>query len=94
MALSAGTVISGYRIEAVLGSGGMGTVYRAAHPSLPRSDALKILSAELSATPDFRTRFIREADLAATRAACDAGSGPDARRYPRRVAHGVRVSRH
>jgi eukaryotic-like serine/threonine-protein kinase len=66
MALSAGTVISGYRIEAVLGSGGMGTVYRAAHPSLPRSDALKILSAELSATPDFRTRFIREADLAAT----------------------------
>jgi serine/threonine protein kinase len=66
MALSVGTEISGYRIEAVLGSGGMGTVYRAAHPSLPRSDALKILSAELSATPDFRTRFIREADLAAT----------------------------
>ncbi len=66
MALSAGTVISGYRIEAVLGSGGMGTVYRAAHPSLPRSDALKVLSTELSATPDFRTRFIREADLAAT----------------------------
>ncbi len=66
MPLSAGTVISGYRIEAVLGSGGMGTVYRAAHPSLPRSDALKVLSTELSATPDFRTRFIREADLAAT----------------------------
>jgi eukaryotic-like serine/threonine-protein kinase len=44
----------------------MGTVYRAAHPSLPRSDALKILSAELSQNPDFRARFIREADLAAT----------------------------
>jgi serine/threonine-protein kinase len=66
MALSVGTIISGYRIEAVLTSGGMGTVYRAAHPSLPRSDALKLLSAELSQNPDFRARFIREADLAAT----------------------------
>ncbi|MBV9515949.1 MAG: protein kinase [Mycobacteriaceae bacterium] len=66
MPLPMGTIISGYRIEAVLGSGGMGTVYRAAHPSLPRSDALKILSAELSQNPDFRARFIREADLAAT----------------------------
>ena len=66
MPLAVGTLISGYRIEAVLGSGGMGTVYRAAHPSLPRSDALKILSAELSQNPDFRARFTREADLAAS----------------------------
>jgi serine/threonine protein kinase len=66
MALSVGTVVAGYTIEAVLGSGGMGTVYRAAHPSLPRSDALKILSEEFSRDDEIRSRFQREADLAAT----------------------------
>ncbi len=66
MVLSAGTLVSGYRIEKVLGSGGMGTVYLAANPVLPRRDALKILSSELSHDPAFRTRFLREADLAAT----------------------------
>ena len=66
MALPPGTTIAGYRIEEKLGAGGMGTVYRAAHRSLPRHDALKILSAELSHDDQFRSRFIREADLAAT----------------------------
>lgn len=66
MVLRAGTVISGYRIEKVLGSGGMGTVYLAANPVLPRRDALKVLSSELSQDPAFRARFLREADLAAT----------------------------
>ncbi|MCV7104961.1 serine/threonine-protein kinase [Mycolicibacterium chitae] len=60
-----GTVIAGYTIERKLGAGGMGTVYLARHPSLPRSDALKVLSAEFSADPQFRARFRREADLAA-----------------------------
>ena len=50
--LSAGSVVAGYRIERVLGSGGMGEVYLAAHPSLPRYDALKVLNAELSGDPD------------------------------------------
>ncbi len=66
MAFSVGTVVSGYAIEGVLGSGGMGTVYRARNPSLPRSDALKVLSAELSRDPQFKARFSREAELAAT----------------------------
>jgi eukaryotic-like serine/threonine-protein kinase len=66
MPLSPGTILARYRIERALGSGGMGTVYLARHPSLPRSDALKVLSAELSQDPQFRARFIREADLAAT----------------------------
>jgi serine/threonine protein kinase/ABC-type Fe3+-hydroxamate transport system substrate-binding protein len=64
MALSVGTVFAGYTIEAVAGSGGMGTVYRAAHPRLPRSDALKILSEEYSRDEQIRRRFLREADVA------------------------------
>lgn len=66
MTLAPGTVLAGYTIERVLGSGGMGTVYLARHRTLPRSDALKVLSAELSRDQEFRARFIREADLAAT----------------------------
>lgn len=44
--------------------GGMGVVYLVANPELPRRDALKVLSAELSRDPDFRARFTREADVA------------------------------
>jgi serine/threonine protein kinase len=57
MALDVGTVVAGYTIEGVLGAGGMGTVYRARNPTLPRSDALKVLSAELSQDDQFRARF-------------------------------------
>lgn len=64
MALSPGTIVGGYRIERVLGAGGMGTVYLAKHPSLPRKDALKVLSADLSSNSEFRARFEREANLA------------------------------
>ncbi len=44
----------------------MGEVYLAQHPRLPRRDALKVLPAETSANGEFRERFNREADLAAT----------------------------
>jgi eukaryotic-like serine/threonine-protein kinase len=60
-----GTVIGGYRIERVLGGGGMGTVYSVAHPRLPRRDALKVLAREHGADPEFRARFLREAELLA-----------------------------
>jgi serine/threonine-protein kinase len=63
--LTIGSVVAGYRIERVLGLGGMGSVYLAANPTLPRLDALKVLSAELSRDDDFRARFVREADVAA-----------------------------
>ncbi|MEU4812038.1 serine/threonine-protein kinase [Nocardia fluminea] len=65
MVMSHGTIVGGYRVQRVLGAGGMGTVYLAKHPSLPRMDALKVLSAELSRDPEFRARFEREANLAA-----------------------------
>ncbi|MFI9506394.1 serine/threonine-protein kinase [Nocardia sp. NPDC052566] len=65
MAMSPGTIVGGYRVQRVLGAGGMGTVYLAKHPSLPRMDALKVLSTELSQDREFRARFEREANLAA-----------------------------
>ncbi|PXX66531.1 serine/threonine-protein kinase [Nocardia tenerifensis] len=65
MAISPGTIVGGYRVQRVLGAGGMGTVYLAKHPSLPRMDALKVLSGELSNDHEFRARFEREANLAA-----------------------------
>lgn len=63
--LTSGSVFAGYRIERVLGAGGMGTVYLARSRDLPRYDAVKVLSPELSRDPDFRARFLREAEVAA-----------------------------
>jgi serine/threonine protein kinase, bacterial len=65
MPLNAGETFAGFRIVRLLGSGGMGEVYLAEHPRLPRRDALKVLPAEFSADTDYRERFVREADLAA-----------------------------
>lgn len=60
-----GTDFAGYTIVRCLGSGGMGEVYVARHPRLPRQDALKVLRPEMSANEEFRERFLREADLTA-----------------------------
>jgi serine/threonine-protein kinase len=65
MSLDAGQAFAGYTILRVLGSGGMGRVYLAAHPRLPRQDALKVLPTEVTADPQYRERFDREAELAA-----------------------------
>jgi serine/threonine protein kinase, bacterial len=65
MPLPGGVVFAGYTVVRLLGSGGMGEVYLVEHPRLPRRDALKILPADVSADPEFRARFNREADLAA-----------------------------
>ncbi|TWS23757.1 protein kinase [Tsukamurella sputi] len=61
----AGTVIGGYVVERLLGAGGMGAVYAARHPRLPRVDALKVLPTAFSGDPTYRARFEREADMAA-----------------------------
>jgi serine/threonine-protein kinase len=63
--LHEGDVFAGYTIVRLLGSGGMGQVYLAQHPRLPRRDALKVLPADLTADTEYRERFHREADLAA-----------------------------
>ncbi|MFD3746021.1 protein kinase [Nocardia sp. NPDC058633] len=61
----AGAVFAGYRIDRLLGRGGMGTVYLAAHPRLPRRVALKLLNRELYSDHEVRGRFEREADVSA-----------------------------
>jgi hypothetical protein len=60
-----GRTIAGYRIDGVLGSGGMGTVYSATQLSLGREVALKVLAPLLSEDAGFRERFRREAMLQA-----------------------------
>ncbi|MCV7290771.1 serine/threonine protein kinase [Mycolicibacterium wolinskyi] len=66
MPLNSGDTFAGYRIIRLLGSGGMGEVYLAQHPRLPRRDALKLLPRDWSNDHGYRARFIREADLAST----------------------------
>ncbi|RJO75006.1 serine/threonine protein kinase [Nocardia panacis] len=63
--LSIGDTFAGFMIERMLGQGGMGSVYLARHPRLPRQTALKLLNRELFADAEVRARFEREADLVA-----------------------------
>ncbi|MFC4374793.1 protein kinase [Nocardia halotolerans] len=63
--VSDGTVFAGYTIDRQLGRGGMGSVYLARHPRLPRWTALKLLNQELFSDKEIRARFEREADLVA-----------------------------
>ncbi|WP_275078777.1 serine/threonine-protein kinase [Mycolicibacterium mucogenicum] len=66
MLLTEGQVFAGYTIRRKLGAGGMGSVYLASHPRLPRLDAVKVLSADLTSDPEYGPRFLREADLVST----------------------------
>ncbi|WP_156095121.1 serine/threonine-protein kinase, partial [Nocardia lijiangensis] len=63
--LRTGEIFAGYVVKRVLGQGGMGTVYLAQHPRLPRLTALKLLDRELYGDHEIRGRFEREADLVA-----------------------------
>ena len=61
MAISTGTRLGPYEILAPLGAGGMGEVYRARDTRLDRTVAIKVLLSDVSASPEARQRFEREA---------------------------------
>ncbi|HEX7879648.1 MAG TPA: serine/threonine-protein kinase, partial [Candidatus Eisenbacteria bacterium] len=61
LTLAAGTRLGPYEILSPLGAGGMGEVYRARDTRLGRDVAVKVLPEHLSANPDVRARFEREA---------------------------------
>src|SRR5712692_1728928 len=64
MYLPSGTRLGPYKIEAPIGVGGMGEVYRATDTRLNRDVAVKILSSGLTAEPGAKQRFEREAHTA------------------------------
>jgi serine/threonine-protein kinase len=61
----AGQRFGAYRLDAVIGRGGMGVVFRGEHEHLGRTVAIKLLTPELASAPGFRERFLRESRLAA-----------------------------
>jgi Tol biopolymer transport system component len=61
MSLAPGTRLGPYEITALLGAGGMGEVFRATDTRLGREVAVKVLPQHLSANPEVRARFEREA---------------------------------
>ena len=81
------TVDNKYRIEQLLGRGGMGAVYRARDMRLDRLVALKVVRAELLDDPEARSRFRREAQIVARLqhpsivAVYDYGTFPDGGAY-------------
>src|SRR5581483_11687549 len=64
--LSPTDVIGGYRIDALLGRGGMAAVYKATQLALERLIALKLIATDYAQEPVYRERFLRESRLAAT----------------------------
>ena len=63
MTLNPGTRLGPYEIQAAIGAGGMGEVYRARDTRLDRIVAVKILPTALAGEPQLRERFDREARL-------------------------------
>jgi ABC-type branched-subunit amino acid transport system substrate-binding protein/DNA-binding beta-propeller fold protein YncE len=63
--VSPGSTLAGYRIEELVGRGGMGVVYRATDLRLDRSVALKLVAPELAQDDRFRERFLKESRMAA-----------------------------
>ena len=64
--LAPGTTVAGYEVEALIGRGGMGAVYRAREEGLGRKVALKVIAPDLAQDERFRERFLRESRIAAS----------------------------
>jgi serine/threonine-protein kinase len=60
-----GSTLAGYRLDALIARGGMGVVYRATHLALERPVALKVIARQYADDRGFRSRFLRESQLAA-----------------------------
>ncbi len=85
--LRAGQAFAGWRVERELARGGMGVLYLAHHPRLPRTDVIKMLSPYLSSDARFRARFLREVTRMSTLShphvmpIHDSGEAPDGTLY-------------
>jgi CHASE2 domain-containing sensor protein len=65
LAIGPESVIAGYRIESLIGRGGMGVVYDAVQLTLERPVALKLIDPARADDEEFRARFVRESHVAA-----------------------------
>ena len=65
MALAPGTTLGPYKIDAPIGAGGMGEVYKATDTRLERTVAIKVLPAHVASDPERKQRFEREAKTVA-----------------------------
>jgi serine/threonine protein kinase len=61
-----GTMLAGYRVDAIAGKGGMGVVYRATDLTLDRQVAIKLVAPALAQNKEFKQRFETESRLAAS----------------------------
>src|SRR3990172_4270312 len=66
MVVQPGAVLGRYKVEALIGRGGMGEVYRARDTTLGREVAIKALPESLATNPERLSRFEREAHLLAS----------------------------
>src|SRR5512143_2280491 len=66
MPLSSGDQLGHYKIQSMIGKGGMGEVYRALDTRLERDVAIKVLPASVAGDPERLTRFEREAKVVAS----------------------------
>ncbi|HXG57620.1 MAG TPA: serine/threonine-protein kinase, partial [Thermoanaerobaculia bacterium] len=64
--IASGSMVAHYRVEELIGAGGMGEIYRAVDSRLGRAVALKVLPAELSESHERLRRFIQEAKAASS----------------------------